>query len=66
MMFLWFILLVAAVVVVWFLMRDQHGKLPWENKPEEPMEVLKRKYAEGEISKEEYEEKKRILEGEKW
>lgn len=47
-------------------MRDQHGKLPWENTPESPLDILKRRYADGEISREEYEEKKTILEEGKW
>ena len=61
MIFFWIIILCIALVAVWYLMRDQHGNLPWENKPDRPIDILKRKYANGEISKEEYEEKKKIL-----
>lgn len=60
--FILFVLL-AAVVLAWFLMRDQDGKLPWENRPETPLDLLKRLYAAGEISKEEYEKRKAVLEG---
>jgi len=55
-------LLITAVIIVWFLMRDNQGDLPWEKYPESPLDVLKKQYAEGKISKEEYEEQKAILE----
>jgi len=55
--------LLLALLLVWVLMRDQDGKLPWEHQPETPLDILKRLYAAGEISKEEYEKRKAVLEG---
>lgn len=57
------LLLIAAVIIVWFLMRDNQGNLPWEKYPESPLDILKKQYAEGKITKEEYEERKAVLEG---
>lgn len=57
------LLLITAVIVVWFLMRDNQGNLPWEKYPESPLDILKKQYAEGKITKEEYEERKAVLEG---
>lgn len=59
------VVLLAAVLLAWLLMRDKQGKLPWENRPEPPLDLLKRLYAAGELSKEEYEERKSELEGRK-
>ena len=60
--FLIIFILIAAVVIVWFLMRDNQGRLPWEKYPKSALDILKKQYAEGKITKEEYEERKAVLE----
>ncbi len=66
MMFLWVLLLIAAILAVWYF-TSQRNVEDWKiGKKESPMDILKRKYAEGELSKEEYEERKKTLEEERF
>lgn len=60
MMFLFWILIIAAVVlgVRWFI--DQ-GKLKGSSVEETPLDILKKRYASGEIDKEEFETMRREL-----
>ncbi|MCH6545210.1 MAG: SHOCT domain-containing protein [Deltaproteobacteria bacterium] len=60
MMFLFWILIIAAVVlgVRWFI--DQ-GKLKGSSVEETPLDILKKRYASGEIDKEEFETMRRGL-----
>ena len=52
----WLVLLVViGALAIWFFTRSSH-------KIETPMEILRRRYARGEITKEEYERMKRDLE----
>lgn len=58
-MLFWILLLVGVVLlVVWAVQRMGGGGLSSE---ESALDILKRRYARGEISKEEYEEKKRDI-----
>ena len=54
-------LLIIAVIVVWFLMRDKDGKLPWQSLPENPWYKLEKEYREGRIDQKEYESRKEDL-----
>jgi len=60
MMFLFWILIIAAVVlgVRWFIYQ---GKLKGSSVEETPLDILKKRYASGEIDKEEFETMKRDL-----
>ncbi len=56
----WLLLIAVVVAVVYFMARQRGGggsSSTWET----PLEVLKKRYARGEISKEEYERMKRDL-----
>lgn len=57
MMFFWWVLLIALIVII--------VKVLFYSKPNRekytPLEILERKYAKGEIDKEEYEERKEEL-----
>jgi len=59
-MFLFWILIIAAVVlgVRWFI--DQ-GKLKGSSVEETPLDILKKRYASGQIDKEEFETMRREL-----
>jgi len=67
MMFLFWILIVAGIVfLVWFFTdlgrrRAQAPQAP--PGPETALEVLRKRYARGEVSREQYQEMKRDLEG---
>ncbi len=60
MIFLFWVLVIAAVVlgVRWFI--DQ-GKLKGSSVEETPLDILKKRYASGEIDKEEFETMRREL-----
>ncbi|CAN5184242.1 hypothetical protein BH23BAC2_BH23BAC2_01430 [soil metagenome] len=61
MMFEWIIILVLLILAVWYFGR---GSFQWpRNQPgrESPLKVLKKRFARGEISKEEFEERKKVL-----
>jgi len=60
--FMW-IFWIAVIVGIIFLVRwiVQQGKLSESNAYGNPLDVLKRRYASGEIDKEEYDRKKKDL-----
>ena len=58
MILFWVILIIVIIVLVKVIMARPDGRA--ENK-ETPLEILKRRYASGEIGKDEYEEKKKDL-----
>ncbi len=61
MMLLFLVLIIGAVVlgVRWFM---NEGKLEVSRKDETPLDIVKKRYASGEIDKEEFETMKRGLE----
>ncbi len=58
-MWLWVIVLVVAVVLLWRWLEGRGG--PPREREESPLEILKRRYASGEIGREEFEARKRDL-----
>lgn len=62
MMYFWIILVAIAIAAVWYF-NENHGSSPFLNpKKEDPLDILKRRFASGEIDEEEYEERKAVLE----
>ncbi|MBE0431871.1 SHOCT domain-containing protein [candidate division WOR-3 bacterium] len=57
---MWLILLVLIGVVVYFVVRS--NKWPRRGGEETPLEILKKRYARGEITKDEYDRMKKDLE----
>ena len=59
-----FPLLIIAVIAYLIGWRPDFGQRPSERAPEDerPLEILKRRYARGDITKDEYEEMRRDLE----
>lgn len=61
-MLFWLALIVLVVVLVWRLLeRDRRGAPHHEASRETPVEILKRRYAAGEIDRDEFERMKREL-----
>ena len=62
-MFMWIILLIVIGLLIYFIVQAQKtkGRTPIQN--ESPLDILKRRYAKGEITREEYERMKKDLEG---
>ena len=58
--FLWIIVLIVLGVWVWSYLKKE-GRLDFGNHQESALDILKQRYAKGEISKEEFDEKKRDL-----
>jgi putative membrane protein len=57
----WIVILIVIVVVVWLLMRGPLAGGP-QTERRSALDILKERYARGEIGREEFEEKKRDLE----
>ena len=59
--YMWFLILILAVILAYVLVRAARGG-PGGPREDSALEILKRRYARGEISREEYLEMKRELE----
>jgi len=58
----WLLWILLIMGVVWVLTRAQSGRQSHQSQQREtPLDVLQRRYAEGELSTEEYEERKERL-----
>ncbi|MCB0588047.1 MAG: SHOCT domain-containing protein [Phaeodactylibacter sp.] len=63
MMFLWVIVLIIVIAGAWSFTRRRKNNPLYPGKQEEtPLEILKNRFAKGEITREEYEERKEVLE----
>ncbi len=60
--FMWLIVLVLVGVVIYFLFQVSKSKGSDGSIIETPLDILKKRYAEGEIDKEEFDRKKKDLE----
>ena len=58
-------LVIAALVlgIRWLIRADQRGLQPPAPRPDDPLEILRQRYARGEIDEEEYERRRRTLGG---
>lgn len=61
MMFSWIFLIILIGFAIWYFGNGGNGNFLAGNKKEDAIDILKKKYASGEISKEEYEERKAVL-----
>jgi len=59
--FMWVILVVLVSVVIYFLLQASKSKGSAGSTTETPLDILKKRYAKGEIDKEEFEQKKKDL-----
>jgi len=62
-MFMWIIFLIAVGLLIYFIVQAQKTKGRTPTQSESPLDILKRRYAKGEIAREEYERMKKDLEG---
>jgi putative membrane protein len=60
--FMWLIVLVLVGVVIYFLLQVSKSKGSDGSIIETPLDILKKRYAKGEIDKEEFDRKKKDLE----
>ena len=61
--FMWIIFLVVIGVLIYFIVQAQKMKSRTPTQNESHLDILKKRYAKGEIAKEEYERMKKDLEG---
>lgn len=62
-MFMWIIFLIVVGVLIYFIVQAQKAKGRTPTQAESHLDILKRRYAKGEIAREEYERMKKDLEG---
>ena len=60
---MWIIFLILIGVVIYFIVQSTKSKTPESSPRETPMDILKKRYAKGEITKEEFDQAKRDLTG---
>jgi putative membrane protein len=62
-MFMWIIFLIVIGFLIYFIVQARKTKGQMPTQYESPLDILKKRYAKGEITKEEYEKMKKDLEG---
>ena len=62
-MFMWIILLIVIGLVIYFFIQTRKTKGRSSTQNESHLDILKKRYAKGEIAKEEYEKMKKDFEG---
>ena len=62
-MFMWIIFLIIIGLLIYFIVQAQKTKDQTSTQNGSPLDILKRRYAKGEITREEYERMKKDLEG---
>ncbi len=61
-LFMWLILAIVVAVILYFIYARKNSVLPGGSKNESPIEVLKKRYAKGEITKEDFDRMKKDIE----
>jgi putative membrane protein len=61
-MFMWIIFLIVIGFLIYFIIKAQKTKSQAPTQNDTPLDILKRRYAKGEIAKEEYERMRKDLE----
>ncbi len=62
-MYMWIIFLLVIGFLIYFIVQAQKSKGQTPTQNESPLDILKKRYAKGDISKEEYDKMKKDLEG---
>jgi putative membrane protein len=57
----WIIVLIVLVVVIWMIIKSMNQKKPIEHHEKSAQDILNERYAKGEISKQEYDVKKKAI-----
>ena len=57
----WIVIIAAVIVFIRWLIAAERSRHPLAGGGESPLDILKKRYARGEINKEEFEEKKKDL-----
>ncbi|MBN1848142.1 MAG: SHOCT domain-containing protein [Deltaproteobacteria bacterium] len=58
----WVLIIIGLIFLIKWLIQSARGESDfWHKRPSNPMDILKERYARGEINKQEFEEKKKDL-----
>jgi len=58
----WILLIIGVIYLVKWLVKSNHGRDVFPSGGSSALDILKERYARGEIDQKEFEEKKRVLE----
>jgi putative membrane protein len=61
-MFMWILFLIVLGVAIYFIVQAAKSKNMFGQAPERPLDIIKKRYAQGEITKEEFDRMKKELE----
>jgi putative membrane protein len=56
--FMWILIIALIFILIWSNARERDKYLPFDNKSEDAMDILKKRYAKGEITKEQFQQMK--------
>ena len=60
-MFMWILVLIVLAVAIYFIVKNVRSKNVTEQATESPIDILKKRYAKGEITKEDFDRMKNEL-----
>lgn len=60
--FMWILIIALIFVLIWSNTKEKNKYIPFDQKSEDAMEILRKRYAKGEITKEQFNEMKKDLE----
>lgn len=60
-MFMWIFFVIITALVAYFVIKAIRTNTPGRTPQETPLDILKRRYAQGEITKEDYEKMKKDI-----
>ena len=59
---MWIVWIPVAILMIWLIFKLSEGARNQLEKGDTPLEILRKRYASGEINTEEFEERKKVLE----
>jgi putative membrane protein len=59
--FFWIIIIGLVLVLIWTNTREKNKYIPFDQKGEDAMDILKKRYAKGEITKDQFDQMKEDL-----
>ena len=59
--FMWLILVILVAVIVYLMLRAKPGRTSGEGRTETPLQILEKRYAQGEITREQFDDMKKDL-----
>lgn len=51
---MWILIIAVVVIIIWTNTKEKNKFIPFDQKDEDALEILKKRYAKGEITKEEF------------